>query len=315
MAPCAPSGDSPAQRLHDELVRHGLLFSLGVKGAFGYSGTFEQILELFDRRISASARHDGAETRAFPPIVSRHVIERHGYLDSFPHLCGSVFSFSGNESQSRDMARRAAAGESWSEFQAMTDVALTPAICYPLYPTLSGPIPAAGRLFSLLGWAYRHEPSDEPTRMRSFRMREFVQVGTSEQVSAWRDMWLRRSLKLLTDLGLDARTDIASDPFFGRSGRLLAANQKEQRLKYEILIPITSANMPTAVCSFNLHRDYFGSKWQIRTENGEPAHTACLGFGLERVVIALLHTHGFDPGTWPAPVRALLWPADRAVAR
>jgi seryl-tRNA synthetase len=306
MAQCAPSNNSPSQHLYDCLVQQGLLLPLGVKGAFGYSGIFEQIIELFNKRISSTAQHDGAEIRAFPPIVSRHVLERHGYFESFPHLCGSVFSFSGSEVQSRDMARRVAAGESWSEYQSMTEVALTPAICYPLYPTLSGTIPAAGRLFSLLGWAYRHELSDEPTRLQSFRMREFVKVGTSEQVSAWRDMWLRRGLTLLMELGLDARADIASDPFFGRGGRMLASNQKEQRLKYEIVVPITSTTRPTAICSFNLHQDYFGSKWQIRTENGETAHTACLGFGLERVVIALLHTHGFDPRAWPAAVRTLL---------
>jgi seryl-tRNA synthetase len=311
MAQCAPSSDSPSQYLYDGLVQHGLLLPLGVKGAFGYSGIFEQLIELFNKRIDAVAQHDGAEIRAFPPIISRNVLERHGYLDSFPHLCGSVFSFSGSEAESRVMAHRAAAGQSWGEYQSMTDVALTPAICYPLYPTLSGTIPAAGRLFSLLGWAYRNEPSDEPTRMQSFRMREFVHVGTLEQVSVWRDVWLRRGMTLLTELGLDARAELASDPFFGRGGRMLATNQKEQRLKYEILVPITSTTKPTAVCSFNLHLDYFGSKWQIRTENGEFASTACLGFGLERVVIALLHTHGFDPGTWPTAVRALLWPVNR----
>jgi hypothetical protein len=35
----------------------------------------------------------------------------------------------------------------------------------------------------------------------------------------------------------------------------------------------------------------------------EPAHTACLGFGLERITLALLRTHGLDVSTWPAAVR------------
>ncbi|MGE5180912.1 MAG: hypothetical protein ACM31C_02565 [Acidobacteriota bacterium] len=41
---------------------------------------------------------------------------------------------------------------------------------------------------------------------------------------------------------------------------------------------------------------------------GELAHTACLGFGLERCVMALFQQHGFDPGAWPAAVRDQLWP-------
>jgi hypothetical protein len=45
----------------------------------------------------------------------------------------------------------------------------------------------------------------------------------------------------------------------------------------------------------------------LRTADGEVAHTACLGFGLERVVLALLHTHGLDLHAWPAAVRGKLW--------
>ena len=41
---------------------------------------------------------------------------------------------------------------------------------------------------------------------------------------------------------------------------------------------------------------------------GETAHTACLGFGLERCTLALLKTHVLDPKQWPAEVRAQLWP-------
>ena len=47
---------------------------------------------------------------------------------------------------------------------------------------------------------------------------------------------------------------------------------------------------------------------QQRTQSGEVAHTACLGFGLERCVMALFKTHGFRPEAWPKDVRALLWP-------
>ena len=33
--------------------------------------------------------------------------------------------------------------------------------------------------------------------MQSFRVREFVRVGTADEVVEWRDMWLQRGLKLL----------------------------------------------------------------------------------------------------------------------
>ena len=42
-------------------------------------------------------------------------------------------------------------------------------------------------------------------------------------------------------------------------------------------------------------------------EGGGDAHTACLGFGLERCTVALLRKHGLDPASWPGDVRKVLW--------
>ena len=100
----------------------------------------------------------------------------------------------------------------------------------------------------------------------------------------------------------------ASDPFFGRGGKMLAVSQKEQKLKFEVVIPVISKENPTAVCSFNFHQEHFGDSFEIRTEDGKVANTACLGFGLERVVMALFKTHGFEPDNWPKATRDLLWP-------
>jgi seryl-tRNA synthetase len=114
-------------------------------------------------------------------------------------------------------------------------------------------------------------------------------------------------VKLLQSLGLPAQSDVASDPFFGRGGRMLAANQKEQKLKFEVLVPVISETKPTALCSFNYHQDHFGKIFDIKTQSGELAQTACLGFGLERCVMALFKTHGMVPSEWPKAVRDKLW--------
>ncbi|HWH84812.1 MAG TPA: hypothetical protein VNU71_21505, partial [Burkholderiaceae bacterium] len=97
--------------------------------------------------------------------------------------------------------------------------------------------------------------------------------------------------------------------FFGRAGKIMAASQRDQRLKFEILVPVISAERPTAICSFNWHQDHFSATFGIRSHDGALASTACLGFGLERVTLALLRTHGVDPERWPAEVRAQLWGA------
>jgi seryl-tRNA synthetase len=297
-----------SKELYDGLVKSGLIIPVGVQGIFGRNAVFEDVLRRFDDLVSRVAKNDGAEQMLFPPTLDRKVFERSEFLDSFPQLAGAVFSFAGNDKQHVELSAKVHASESWSHLQVMTDVVLTPAACYPVYPSFTGTVPESGRLVDMQNWVFRHEPSPEPTRMQAFRVREFVRVGRPDVVIAWRDMWLERGLTIMRSLGLPAKSEVASDPFFGRGGRMLAASQKEQQLKFEVTIPVISEDKPTAVCSFNWHQEHFGKIFDIKTQDGAIANTACLGFGMERVCMALFKHHGFDPNAWPASVREKLWP-------
>jgi seryl-tRNA synthetase len=293
---------------YEGLVAHGLIIPSAILGTFGRGPVFEDVLERLDQIILSFADADGAERLHFPPVIDRSIIERTGYYESFPHLIGAVHSFCGKELQARQLAEKAKSGEPYADMLDITDVALAPAACYPVYPTYRGKLPPGGKLVTLIGWAYRHEPSEEPTRMQAFRVREYVRLGGADEVVQWRDTWLERGLQILRDLQLPMKADVAADPFFGRAGKMLAAGQIEQKLKFEVLIPIISEENPTAVCSFNYHQDKFASAFDIKTPDGETAHTACLGFGMERFAMALFKHHGFEPKEWPAEVRARLWP-------
>jgi seryl-tRNA synthetase len=185
---------------------------------------------------------------------------------------------------------------------------LSPAACYPVYPLAAsrGDLPADGLLFDVACDCFRREPSKMLDRLQSFRMREYVQIGTPEQIDAFRRRWMKLAEGFAARLGLSWRIDYASDPFFGRGGKLMAASQVEQALKFELLIPVHSAEQPTACMSFNYHRDHFGSTWNIRTATGDVAHTGCVAFGMDRLALALFATHGLDFARWPATVRKAL---------
>jgi seryl-tRNA synthetase len=291
-----------------QLVEHGLIVPVGVPGIFGRGAVFEDVLQAIDRSISLMSKDDGAFRVHFPPVVARDVFEKSEFMDSFPQLTGTVFSFTGTDAQHKELQERIHQGREWSDLQSMTDVVLTPAACYPIYPSLSGKLPAGGRTVDMWSYCYRHEPSGDPARMQMFRVREFVRAGEQHEVLTWREMWMKRGLDLLTAFGLEAKAVPAADPFFGRGGRLLAVNQREQGLKFEVVVPICSTEKPTAVCSFNYHQEHFTHLFEIRDSNGGLAQTACLGFGLERIVMALFKKHGFETETWPAAVRRKLWP-------
>jgi seryl-tRNA synthetase len=185
---------------------------------------------------------------------------------------------------------------------------LAPAACYPVYPLVAsrGHVPANGLLFDVACDCFRREPSKMLDRLQSFRMREYVRVGTPKQIEEFRGCWIEQAERFAVQLGLSYRIERASDPFFGRGGKLMATSQVEQALKFELLIPVHSAERPTACMSFNYHRDHFGAAWNLSDEAGQTAHTGCVAFGIDRLALALFATHGVELRDWPARVRQAL---------
>jgi len=292
----------------EELFDAGLLLPSGVDGLYGRGAVFEAVVQGLDRAITRIGVDQGAEAMRFPPAMTRAELERSGYLKGFPHLAGTVHCFCGNERDHQELLRCVEAGEDWTAGQKASEIALVPAACYPIYPVMArrGALPAGGATVDVLSYCFRHEPSLDPMRMQMFRMREYVRLGGPEEVRDFREEWMARGRALVERLALPVEIDVANDPFFGRRGKIMGESQRAEALKFELLVPITEGAAPTACLSFNYHRDHFGQTWGLRQSGGEVAHTACVGFGLERLTLALLRHHGLDPAAWPAGVRDVL---------
>lgn len=293
----------------DRLFDAGLLIDTGIEGLYARSGTFEDVITAFEGLIDRVAGATGAEVIRFPPGMNKMHFEGSGYMKNFPQLAGTVHCFCGNDADHAKLIQCVEAGEDWTAGQQASDIVLTPAACYPLYPLVAkrGELPVGGGLFNIQSYCFRHEPSLDPARMQLFRMREFVRMGKPEDVMSFRQDWMERGKEIMAAVELPVDIDVANDPFFGRAGRMMKNNQRDQNLKFELLIPITSTSKPTACMSFNYHQDHFGKTWELKTAEGETAHTACVGFGLERIALALFHHHGLDPKFWPENVRKALW--------
>ena len=293
----------------DDLFTKGLLFDMGVDGLYGRSGTFEAVIDGFSALVTRFGRDAKPEILRFPPGMNRRDFERSGYLKNFPDMAGTIHSFSGGDGEHALLLDRLHANLDWTQHQTVTDVTMAPAACYPLYPIVArrGALPAGGGLYDISSYCFRHEPSKDPDRMQMFRQREYVRIGMPEQVRDFRSLWMHKAEEIVGLLELPYTLEVANDPFFGRAGRMLKASQRDQELKFELLIPINDGKKPTACVSFNYHQDHFGHNWDIRTQTGDTAHTACVGFGLERLALALFKTHGLDVEAWPRPVRDALW--------
>ncbi|WP_066737683.1 amino acid--[acyl-carrier-protein] ligase [Cupriavidus sp. D384] len=292
----------------EQLLASGLLIETGVKGLYGRSAQFEAIADGLNLAISRIGADQQAEVLRFPPALGQQDFETSEYLKSFPQLAGTIHSFCGNDRAHRQLLARVEDKQDWTDQQEFTGVVLTPAACYPIYPVIAkrGPLPQDGKVVDVLSYCYRHEPSLEPTRMQLFRQREYVCLGSPERIVAFRQLWMDRGQALGRALQLPVEVDVANDPFFGRGGKIVADSQRELKLKFELLIPVNDGAPPTACMSFNYHMDHFGALWHIGLADGGVAHTGCVGFGIERLTLALLKHHGLDPASWPQAVREAL---------
>jgi seryl-tRNA synthetase len=288
-------------------IAEQLLLPTGIDGVYARTALFEQVVGGLTTLISRHREPD-TEVLRFPPVMSRRQLEKSGYLQSFPHFLGCVSCLGGAEADIRASVESYEMGGDWTQALSAADLVLSPAACYPVYPLVAsrGHVPAKGLLFDVGCDCFRREPSKMLDRLQSFRMREYVCVGTPTQIEEFRGRWIKRAESIAGQLGLSYRIERASDPFFGRGGKLMAMSQVEQELKFELLIPVHSAERPTACISFNCHRDHFGAAWNLSDEAGQTAHTGCVAFGIDRLALALFATHGVELQEWPARVRQAL---------
>jgi seryl-tRNA synthetase len=288
-------------------IAHSLFQPLGVEGVYARTALYEELMQRLAALVTRE-RDERAEVLRFPPVMSRRQLEKSGYLKSFPNLLGCVCALHGSEAAIRSAADRHESGGDWTTSLAASDLVLSPAACYPLYPLVAtrGRVPEGGLIFDVAADCFRREPSRSLDRLQSFRMREFVRIGRPEDITTFREAWITRARHLAEELALPYSIDVANDPFFGRVGQIMAVSQIQQALKFELLIPYHAQARPTACMSFNYHREHFGQVWGLQDSWGDAAHTGCVAFGMDRLVVALFANHGLKFERWPISARRAL---------
>ena len=278
--------------LRDRLVDAGLLISTGVDGLYGRNAVFESVVRAVDEQACLLGADENPEVVDYPPFLTREAFDRIGYVQTFPQLAGTVFSFSGGEREHATLMQTIADGESYSSALSQTELALTPACCYP---TIRRQPAGFGTKAGCSSSGATASGTNRPSTRCVCRSSASASTSASEHLT---DSGMAGTLvpacpKFFGELGIEVSTDVANDAFFGRAGRLMASAQLEQELKFEFLVPVHDVEHPTACASLNYHQDHFGDLFDIRTAGGANAHSSCIGFGLERS--RLLCSHGMAP--------------------
>jgi hypothetical protein len=286
-------------------------------GQVALSGLSLALFEYFDRtfaRLGASFR---ASPLRPPALIPVETLARCGYLSSFPHLVNFASHLPDDASvvdEFRSRHRDRAALDERAAAEMETPVAgLSPAVCYHAYGLHAGGVlPAAGVTYGLCGRCFRHEGGNVGglRRLWEFTLREVVFLGTSAQTRRRRARAVELIAALLDRMEIAAEIRTASDPFFAAPDDALPDDalwktsfqlRSDTKLEVAALLPDGDR---LAVASINQHADFFGRAFGITLTTGDPMHSACVGFGLERWVHVFLAQHGTDVAGWPASIRA-----------
>ncbi|MFE6886776.1 hypothetical protein [Streptomyces sp. NPDC057694] len=218
-----------------------------------------------------------------PPLLPAAGLARLDYFRNFPHLGVPAGRFDADAFDAL-----ADGGAPVDAPLRATGHLLPSATCYGLLLSLEGQdVGEEGLRLSATGRCFRNETHYEGLRrLHGFHMREVLYLGTKDGCVEHLDRGGRFVTDLAERLGLDLTRAAADDPFYDRQGsraRLMALDP----VKHEY-----SASDGTAIASVNRHRNFFGDRLGINAGTHGSAFSACVAFGVERWVHAMVLTHG-----------------------
>ncbi|MCL4554995.1 MAG: hypothetical protein M1565_07695, partial [Actinobacteria bacterium] len=264
------------------------------QGLYGVGKGLWERLTLVDREVVALAGRLGALHYQYPIVLPVSVLDRVGYFESFPqilmfatHLVADIEVADGfkREAELSDGCLRRGA-----DCLSPAGFVLQPAVCFHAYRQFEGRTLDSPMVITCAGQCFRYEAGNACglERLWCFTLRELVFFGDREFVLSARRKCVDWAVRLADRYGLHGWVACSSDPFFMRSddGAKAGSGLEGVDAKWEMRVKLPYREGSIAVASFNVHGTFFAQRFNITGRNG-PIWTGCVGFGLERLALAM----------------------------
>jgi hypothetical protein len=268
----------------DSVVRNGIA-TLGPEST--------RLLAQLDEVFLGWARRAGAMPMTVAPLIDVADLAAFHVFRNFPQLTWVAAPI-----------LPAGAGDITGEVPTGTmgpaQLGLPTAVCYSLYPYFRDQTVTEPTLVTAAGMCFRNEILGEPglRRLRAFRMREIVVLGTPDQVRDRLQTLGALVLRFARELDIPVSREVATDPFFSPAGPA-AHWQRLRPGKHEIRCD------GLALASINEHRKFFGAACRITgAQSGGIVSTGCVGMGLERWIDTIGQRYGGKFDTMSGAVAA-----------
>lgn len=262
------------------------------------------LFEYFDELFGKIAYQLGAIEKMYPALLPIGGYSKTGYLKKTPQyaiFCSTV-NDSINNLEQTDVAIR---NRNVKEIVKEPEYALSPSACFHTYIEYENSSLEKNTIITFRQNVFRNEGRlnyRELGRLCDYHVREIVMIGSSEYVIKMRNQIMEKSTEIMKNLNLDGDISLASDSFVVPKMQMYRKIQRVDKSKYEMHLKV-SDNKTISTASFNLHGRAFTDPFNISVDNCEDTVTACVGFGLQRWVIAFLSQYSLEERKWPLQVK------------
>lgn len=229
-----------------------------------------------------------------PSMISSEVVDQAGYFETGCQHISFVSPIS-NESDKFEKFlpawKESGNKNSIHKFLKEPKDVLTPALCLHCYPLMENQVISPNQIvsFTIHGSCFRDESGNlnNEERLNEFTMREAVFIGDPEILKTIRVKLEKFTILLGSWFGFKFRLEAANDIFFDENARLQLFSQLASSSKIEFSVYSSTINKYMASGSINSHQNHFSKRFAIKDSELNYSSSMCIGFGFNRLVLAL----------------------------
>ena len=247
----------------------------------------------------------GAIEKLYPVLLPLDAYSMTGYVRKTPQY--AIFCSTVKESlKELEQTDAAVHNKKIKEIIKEPRFALSPSACFHTYIEYKDKTLKDNTIITFRQNVFRNEGRlnyNEIGRLCDYHVREIVMIGSNEFILESRNKIMQKSKELMSKLQLIGDISLASDSFVVPKMQMYRKIQHIDKSKYEMHLNI-SPDKSISTASYNLHGKAFTDPFNISVENCEDTVTACVGFGLQRWILAFLSQYGFNEEYWPEEVKS-----------
>jgi len=288
-----------------DIYRSGLVKTSGA-GLLNFNKEAVALFDYFDNLFLSFAKLLGCEEKKYPVLLPIDAYRSTGYLKTSPQY--AIFCCELEE----NIQKIKGVGSITSLLKLLKEPinALSPSACFHVYDDIKDSELKSPVAITLKQNVFRNEGRfnfKEFGRLKSYTVREIVFIGNSDYVTEKLNKMRNIIIEFLQAINLSSYIISSSDAFIVPEIQKIKDIQITEKSKYEVKIKVDSENS-LACASLNYHGISFSKPFHFNVFGAKNTVSGCIGFGLERWILAFLSQFGCELKNWPSEIKDTIKP-------